>query len=442
MSRLTFDDVFAVMAAASVGDSTARVAVSEPEREDEPTRLAIALNLLLEDLAVRTSGLRESEESLSITLNSIGDAVIATDIDGRVVRMNPVAEVLTGWPVDDAQQQPLSVVFNIVCAHTRAVVESPVVRVLREGIVVGLANHTLLVARDGTERPIADSGAPIRGADGVIRGVVLVFRDMTTEYAAEMARERARVAEEEGRRIVEADRVKSEFLASMSHELRTPLNAIIGFTEILHDGGVGPVVPQQQEFLTHVLEASRHLLGLINDILDLSKVESGRFELRPVPVAVEATVMAALELLRPLANARNIRLEASIAVDIHEVVVDPDRLRQILNNYVSNAIKFTPIGGRVWVTVAPDGDDRFRIEVRDTGRGIAASDFSRLFQEFQQLDGPGPQGTGLGLAITRRLVEAHGGSVAVTSIVGEGSCFSAVLPRDAIRWAPELKPPG
>src|SRR5262249_12001888 len=162
---------------------------------------------------------------------------------GRVVRMNPVAEQLTGWFLGEAVGRPLDEVFHIVNEETRQIVASPADRVLREGVVVGLANHTVLLSRDGSEYPIADSGAPIRTPDGAIAGVVLVFRDQTEERTNERLRIRSVQLEAESLRAQEASRLKSEFLANMSHELRTPLNAIIGFTQLIHDGDVAPDAP-------------------------------------------------------------------------------------------------------------------------------------------------------------------------------------------------------
>jgi PAS domain S-box-containing protein len=229
-----------------------------------------------------------------------------------------------------------------------------------------------------------------------------------------------------------ATRAKSQFLANMSHELRTPLNAIIGFTQLMHDGKCGPVSPRQQEFLGDVLASARHLLQLINDVLDVAKVESGTVEFHPEPVDLVRLVGEVRDVVQGIATSKRIRLETAVDPGIGPVVLDPARLRQILYNYVSNAVKFTPEAGRVSIRVAPDGPDGVRFDVEDTGIGIRPDDLGRLFVEFQQLDaGPGKrqQGTGLGLALTKRLVEAQGGHVGVRSTPGRGSVFTAVLPR-------------
>jgi len=237
---------------------------------------------------------------------------------------------------------------------------------------------------------------------------------------------------EQNRRIQQADRLKSEFLANMSHELRTPLNAIIGFAEIMHDGKVGPISSQHKEYLGDVLTSARHLLQLINDILDLSKVEAGKIEFRPERVNLEVVVQEARAIVRALAAKKRMDLRSEIDASLSHISTDPRSLKQILYNYLSNALKFTPEGGVVTVRAKAEGADHFRIEVEDNGIGIKAADRERLFVEFQQLDasiGKKYSGTGLGLALTKKIAEAQGGRVGVNSTPGKGSVFYAVLPQ-------------
>ena len=241
-----------------------------------------------------------------------------------------------------------------------------------------------------------------------------------------------------------ASRLKSEFLANMSHELRTPLNAILGFTQLIHDGAVAPESPQFTEFLGDILASGHHLLQLINDVLDLSKVEAGKLEFHPEPVDLCVLVAELLAIMRTTAAAKSIVITSEVAPDMPAVVIDAARLKQILYNYVSNALKFTEPGGRVVVSakVADDGT-HFRLGVEDTGIGIAPADFERLFIEFQQLDAGVAKkhaGTGLGLALCKRLVEAQGGSVGVSSTLGKGSTFYAVLPLRADNTVAPLPP--
>ncbi len=262
--------------------------------------------------------------------------------------------------------------------------------------------------------------------------VVGIVTDITSQKLVEDARLTAQRLEAENRQIQEANRLKSLFLANMSHELRTPLNAIIGFSDLLKSGAVPPGSPKQDTFLGHIGTSGRHLLRLIDDVLDLSKVESGKFEFFPEPVHLPLLVKEASEILRTAIQRKRIHFAVEIDPAVNELVIDPARLKQVLYNYLSNAIKFTPEGGQVTLRARADGDSQLRIEVEDTGIGIAAVDVPRLFTEFLQLDAGYNKehaGTGLGLALTRRLVQAQGGSVGVRSTPGAGSVFHLMLRR-------------
>jgi signal transduction histidine kinase len=241
------------------------------------------------------------------------------------------------------------------------------------------------------------------------------------------------VLEIENRRFQESSRLKSEFVANMSHELRTPLNSIIGFAELMVDQRHGPLPAKYAEFTSLILKSSQHLLHLINDILDLAKVESGRIDFRPELVHLPEIIDDVTSVVAGLARHRNVRIETNVDPSVAEVHLDPNRFKQVLYNYLSNAIKFSHEHGRVDVRVRPAGEDHFRLEVHDSGIGIKAEDVNRLFIEFQQLDASTAKrhgGTGLGLALTKRIVEAQGGAVGVDSDFVTGSTFFATLPRD------------
>jgi PAS domain S-box-containing protein len=267
---------------------------------------------------------------------------------------------------------------------------------------------------------------------GLAAHMLGIITDITQSRLAEQARLTAERLEAENLQIQQASRLKSQFLANMSHELRTPLNAVIGFADLLHSGAVPPESPKYLEFLGHIGTSGRHLLQLINDVLDLSKVESGKFEFFPEPVQLPSLIKEVGDILHTSVLRKRIQLSTQVDPGLTDLVIDPARLKQVLYNYLSNAIKFSPEGGRVAVRALAEGPQRFRIEVEDNGIGIAPADIQRLFVEFQQLDTgmrKHHQGTGLGLALTRRLVQAQGGSVGVHSTVGEGSVFHLVLDR-------------
>jgi PAS domain S-box-containing protein len=280
----------------------------------------------------------------------------------------------------------------------------------------------------------------VRNNRGEITGMVRSLLDVTERNLAEVAARKVaqyamelRNKNEQLARALDAARAateaKSRFLAAVSHELRTPLNGIIGFSELMHDAKLGPVTVEHKEVLGDILTSARHLLQLINDILDLSKVEAGRMEFRAESTRIETLVFEVCDVMRPLAEKKRIELAVEIAPDL-TAVLDPSRFKQVLYNYLSNAVKFTPLGGKVAVRVAREENSTFRLEVEDTGPGIAPQEIALLFQEFQQLSGnsSSEQGTGLGLALTRHIVQAQGGSVAVRSVLGSGSVFSVLLP--------------
>ncbi len=254
---------------------------------------------------------------------------------------------------------------------------------------------------------------------------------LLTEQNAALARANAAV-EEHARGVERASRCKSEFLANMSHELRTPLNAIIGFSEFLLDGPPGPLLPKQKEYLGDVLKSGRHLLQLINDVLDLSKVEAGKMELNPETFRVAKAVEEALAVARAIAQKKRIELHVEVAPELAEVTLDPQKFKQVIYNLLSNAVKFTNDGGRVDIRLRPVSGERFQLQVTDTGIGIRAEDFPKLFREFTQLDSGATRrygGTGLGLSLTKKILDLQQGTITVASEPGVGSTFTVELPR-------------
>ncbi len=229
----------------------------------------------------------------------------------------------------------------------------------------------------------------------------------------------------------EASRQKTEFLARVTHDLRTPLTGIIGFAELMYNDKVGPVPLSHKEYLGDILTSARHLLVLINDVLDLTKVESGKMEFNPETIDLEKMLDDTRTIFQAFIEKKNIHFEIKIDPSLKKIVIDPGRLKQVIYNYVSNAMKFAPENGHISVRLLAEKNNRFRLEVEDNGPGIRKEDFSRLFREFEQIDKKVAKlypSSGLGLALAKRIVEAQGGEVGVTSTVGKGSVFYAVLP--------------
>jgi signal transduction histidine kinase len=257
-----------------------------------------------------------------------------------------------------------------------------------------------------------------------------LLRTFATQSA--LAIQNARLFHEiadKSRQLEAASRHKSEFLANMSHELRTPLNAILGFSEVLAQGMFGEVNEKQSEYLHDILDSGRHLLSLINDILDLSKIEAGRMELEVNEFDLPHAIQNALTLVRERALRRGIGLHHVIDDRVADIRADERKVKQVLLNLLSNAIKFTPEGGRIEVRAAST-DGTVEVSVTDTGVGIAPQDQEAVFEEFRQVgtSAARQEGTGLGLALCRKFVELHGGTIWVTSAVGVGSTFTFKLP--------------
>lgn len=541
--------------------------------------------------------------SLATTLNSIGDAVIATDATGLVTFMNPVAESLTGWPLQEATGRPLRTVFRIINERTRQDVESPAEKVIREGVVVGLANHTVLLARNGNQVNIDDSGAPIRDEKGVLTGVVLVFRDVTSKKKEENRREflteatpalassldvrktlaslarsavptladwcaidmigddpsksqqiavahvdpaKVRMAEELGTRyppvpnaktgvpnvlrtgkpelyaeipeelLIEgavdaehlriiralhlrsamivpliargrilgaitfifaesdrrytpddlqfaedfarraaiavdnarlyeseqnarrnadlANRAKDDFLATVSHELRTPLNAMLGWARMLR---TGDLPKEKHDRALETIERNAVTQAqLIEDLLDVSRIISGKLRLDVQSAELVDVAEQAVESLRLASESKGIRVVSALDPRAGPIMGDPHRLQQVVWNLLSNAIKFTPKGGRIHIALERV-DSNLRLTVTDTGTGINTEFLPHVFERFKQADGTTTRtqgGLGLGLAISRHIVELHGGSIHVESKgEGQGSTFTVVLPISPVR---------
>jgi PAS domain S-box-containing protein len=534
------------------------VSVSTSPLKDVDGHVIGASKIIHDITAVVTAreALTREKELLKTTLTSIGDGVIVTDTQSRVTFLNAEAERLTGWTNKEAAGRPLSVVFRIVNERTRRVWENPVEKVLRQGAIVGLANHTMLLREDGVEFLIDESAAPIRDKDGPVFGVVLVFRDVTEQRKAYETREqlaaiveysgeaiatknlegiiqtwntsaerlfgyradeiigkpvtilipserfweeeeilsrlrrglpaerletvrlkkdgtpipvsvtvsplkdargdvigaskliqditaRKRIEEERQELLAReqslrtqaeaAGRMKDEFLATVSHELRTPLNAILGWATLLNKGQLEPGIAHRG--VESIERNARAQAQLIEDLLDVSRIISGKVRLDVKPIVLTSVIEAAVDALRPAADAKSLRIEVNIDSAADHLRGDQARLQQVIWSLLSNSIKFTASGGLVKITVKRTAS-RAEISVSDTGDGIKKEFLPYVFDRFQQADSSMTRkhgGLGLGLAITRHLVEMHGGTIAAESDgEGHGATFTVKLPIPAV----------
>lgn len=379
--------------------------------------------------------LRQQREWLAVTLSSIGDAVIATDTTGAVTFLNPVAQALTGWTLEESQGKSLQNIFQIVNEETREPVENPVLRAMKEGVVVGLANHTVLIARDGTETPIDDSGAPIKAPDGKLLGAVLVFRDIRERRRIDQELARLLAGERTAREQAEAaSRAKDEFVAMISHEIRSPLTAIMGWTQMLKMGKLNEV--ETAHAIEIIERNAKTQVQLIEDLLDISRVITGKLRLNVRPADPLRVIESAIDSIRPAAEAKLIELHADLGPPGCLVSGDVDRLQQVFWNLLSNAVKFTPRNGTITVAMKRS-NSHLEISVSDSGEGISAEFLPYVFDRFSQASLRSEQrsvGLGLGLAIVRHLVELHGGTVKADSPgKGQGAVFTITLPIRAVR---------
>ena len=373
----------------------------------------------------RTEVLTEVERQkdlLRVTLLSIGDAVIITDLEGRIVLMNQVAEELTGWRLDNVKSSPCESVFRIINEETHRTVESPVAKVLREGVIAGLANHTLLVRRDGTQIPIDDSGAPIRDVSGNLRGVVLVFRDFTEYKSAEQNLRRARDE------LDAANRAKTQFFATVSHELRTPLTPVLA-TLSLWEGD--STFPQSRRGDIQMMRRNIELeTRLIDELIDLNRIIKGKVTLRLELADVHEVISSVLQMYSSEIYSRGLTVTTDLAAEHHHVNGDVDRLQQVFWNILKNAAAHTPQGG---INVQTRNDaSTVRISFKDTGIGMSAETIQKLFNPFEGRDGGNSlhsNGLGLGLSISKSLIVQQGGEITASSPgEGLGSEFVVALP--------------
>ena len=365
-------------------------------------------------LTERSEALQKSIGGLERTLAHAPVSLITFDLEGKIV-------TATG----DGLEQVSSTPSDLVGQRAEKVFEgAPIVL---EHVRLALNGSSIEVDERLQGRTYEVRYAPLLDGRGQPSGVLRFAYDQTEREEAETLILAARDEAEH------ANQAKTEFVAHMSHELRTPLTSVIGFSEVLYYGMVGPLNDVQREYLANIQSSGEHLLSLINDILDLSRVESGTLDLRFETLELRELIESCLPLVRNRAERGRVKLNIKAGAGLR-VRGDARKLRQVLVNLISNAVKFTPEGGRVTITAkAISGLDRLEIQVADTGIGIRPEDQAQLFKPFSRVGSEQFEGTGLGLVITRRLVELHDGTIGVSSVPGQGSTFTVQLPKETAR---------
>ena len=367
--------------------------------------------------------LRESERRFVTTLSSIGDAVIATDEQTRITFMNPVAETLTGWPQGDAAGRPLAEVFRIVNEETRQTVEDPAAKVLRVGTVVGLANHTVLLARSGVEVQIDDCGSPIIDDDGAVTGAVLVFRDIGERRRADDALQQAQA------NLARAARLTSmgELTVSIAHEVNQPLMAIVtnAATCIQWLTNDRPNIEEARQAAERIIKDGHRAGNFIASVRALARKSAPQQQ----ELDINEAILEILVLMRSEIRRLEIAIETELSEDPAIVVGDRVQLQQVILNLVVNSIEAMGLADHrarmMRVSSRNDGSGNLLVEIADTGPGFGPAEGERMFEAFFTTKA---EGIGLGLWICRTIVEAHGGRLSASSNPPHGSVFRFTVP--------------
>ena len=442
------EDVVRIARGVAAGNLTQKI---EVRSTNEIGQLMKALKEIHDNLVKVIGQVRDSEARTRTVLDNVDEGIIAINEGGVIEIFNPAAEQIFGYKGNEIIGKNASLLTQ---EPSRGQHNGSRERhqQLNKPTAPGVSREVVGVRKNGTNFPLEFKTREIRFNMGQLH--IVVTRDLTASKQAEAEQKKHEQVQQRNVELEAASRMKSEFFSTMSHELRTPLNAIIGFSEVLKDGLMGDLTDEQRGYIGDILDSGQHQLSLINDILDLSKVEAGKMTLHLEPIDLTLLFSSSLSMVREKAAAQHIHLNLDIADGLGDIQADVRKVKQIVYNLLSNAVKFTPEGGDVtlrarrvsraqvgqltgrWAGLSfPWSDNKItdfiEISITDSGIGIAHENFERLFIPFSQIDSSLArkfEGTGLGLAIVKSLVELHGGTVAVESAEGQGTCFTVWLP--------------
>jgi PAS domain S-box-containing protein len=382
-------------------------------------RIAIEIGLLKHQLERE---LRENRDQLATLLNSMSDAVIATNEQGMVTFMNPAAEAITGWQEKDALGNEASDIFHIVDEVTQATLENPVTKVLREQEVVYLGEFTSLITKDGKRVPIGDSASPLRRGTDQINGVVIVFWDLSE-------RRQTQLLEQALEKEQELNRLKSLFISTVSHEFRNPLTIIQTAIELIEIQGTHLTNVKKDTYFKRIQGAIQSMNSLMEEVLFMGQAEAGKLLYNPAKINLEQFCREIVEDFSTVTNSIS-EIIFTCHSDDTTAVMDEQLLNYMFGNLLSNAVKYSPGGGNIQFDLICDPTEKVAVfYIQDQGIGIPEADQAQLFESFYRASNvQSIQGTGLGLVIVKRCVDAHKGKISVISQVGIGTTFTVILP--------------
>jgi len=387
-----------------------KVALIEEKNTDLVNTKKATLNLL-EDIQNEKNSSEAEKNKIEIILKSIGDGVFVIDEQEKIILFNKTAEEISGFTEQEALGKPYKEILKFINEKNGHINDDFVKNALKSGYLQSMSNHTILYKKKGKKIPVADSSAPLKSKEGKIIGCVVVFRDVTRER--------------------EIDRMKSEFVSVASHQLRTPLTSIKWLLEMMLEGDVGKITKKQEKHLKDVFASNERMITLVNDLLNVSRIEAGKIKIEPKEVQIEDVLSQIVESLKPMSQKKNITMLCHHPEPkLPKLFIDPTRIGEAFKNLISNAIKYTNDGGKIELS-CKKMDHMVEFAIKDNGVGIPKDQQKRVFEKFFRADNiirMQTEGTGLGLYITKSIIESSGGKIRFESQEGKGTTFYFTLP--------------